>query len=624
MGKNKGKNQSQRASNYTNRGSHEPTAMELAFLRAQASKGNEPAVSKDMIDNLSGPKKKQMSADMPPAKTSRISSATIKPIQAKRHPSAHHAAAVKKSLFVGRHHGKPNPSGSAHSHFKKKAPVRLGLERVEDKTFVLSSEFQQETSFISSGQQWAEAKAAVGRTQVHHGNYNAEVDIVMGFDFGTSSSKVIIRDSGRRTAYAFPFGSSSSSGNSYLVPTQLYISEDGTLGLSSGDHSCGNIKSRLMIRSNEAVFYSTRIAQSISVTEVAAGYMAQVIRFSRAWFLKHTEAIYKKTDIHWHINVGMPSRSYDNKEMRKLFHLIGMAAWRLSLLPSPITIIDVKEYLQEGRRYCDPSDKGATPIPDEVKTLWLHPDYVNVHPEVIMEVVGYARSPLRTDGLHLIVDVGATTLDAATFIIHEREGGDIFPILSTEVERLGTLMLHLNRVHALKVAMEKSLQKIAAINPLLPLPGLSHYGTDIRNEDVGSYDESFFSECCKTIGRTIKDTKYHRDPYSSVWGTELPVFICGGGGRLSSYRQMIREMGERCAHAWDLFRGFAIKKIPKPDNLETPDLSPDEYDRLAVAYGLSFTADEIGEVIAQSKISDVARQTIKVDPEDRFVSKDMC
>lgn len=74
---------------------------------------------------------------------------------------------------------------------------------------------------------------------------------------------------------------------------------------------------------------------------------------------------------------------------------------------------------------------------------------IEVVPEVAAQAVGYARSTLRDPGLHLLVDVGATTLDICGFILHQAEGRDRYELLTTTVERLGALELHRERLGAL-------------------------------------------------------------------------------------------------------------------------------------------------------------------------------
>jgi len=297
-----------------------------------------------------------------------------------------------------------------------------------------------------------------------------------------------------------------------------------------------------------------------------------------------------------------------------------MAAWRISRVDSKIYIEEVKQHVKNAKKHIARDNQE---VELDAKDLWLHPDFVNTHPEVIMEVVGYARSPLRTEGLHLLVDVGATTLDVATFIIRSQDGTDVFPLLETGVERFGTMILHDWRVQALKEDLQNSLQHVNSIDPTIPLPDSSHYVIQIGNQDISKRDESFFQECLTKIGEVIKLTKHDRDPNSSVWSKGLPVFVCGGGGRLQSYMKVIKVLSERLNKITSI-KSFNIKEIPKPDQLEAPDLSYHDYDRLAVAYGLSHTSDEIGEVIPASKIENIRRGNLSKIIEDRFVSKDMC
>ena len=464
----------------------------------------------------------------------------------------------------------------------------------------------------------------VGISQAHDGTFQDESDIVIGFDLGTSSSKVVIRDSGRQTAYAVPFGALACSENLYLIPTRIFIGDDGHLSLSPARHSYSDLKIRVMDSPAQNVFSVLNASQTIAASELAAAYIALVIHFARGWFLKHTESIYRKTHIHWHINLGTPSKNYNDQKIRSIFQIIAMAAWRISRLDSTITIAEVKKILLEAGNHIE--TKGKNIDSNDFESLWLHPDFVNTHPEVIMEIVGYARSPLRTNGLHLLVDVGATTMDAATFIIHSQDGEDVFPLLETTVERYGTMELHNCRIQALKKSLQESLQEKNSIDSTIPLPDPVHYEIKAGMDDFSYSDGSFFKQCSAKIGEVIRATKKRRDPNSRAWADGLPVFICGGGGRLPAYREMVKSLGSRIAKSQTSFNEFEIKEIPKPDQLEAPDLPHQEYDRLAVAYGLSFTAFEIGEVIQESKISDIHREktTAIKSFEDRFVSKDMC
>lgn len=601
--------------------SHNPTAIELAFRRAESEKKKDVYESKTAMPIPSESKfapKTLPSIGHRKSEPQKTGHPHVKPAQKTAHTVQHRKAGANLPLPK---HKRQLPQKTTLPTARERPPVKLGLKPTTNKIFSLNA-----ASSSNIGQTLAPEKPQIikwaGKSQVHGGYVPDESDIVFGFDFGTSSSKIVIRDSGRQTAHAIPFNFLACSDNKYLVPTRIFINDDGNLSLSGGEYSYSDLKIHLMDNPEQVVFQARNTSQTITAAELAAGYMALVIFFARAWFLKKEEKIYKKTRIFWHINLGIPSSNYGDLKMRKTFKTIAMAAWRISRLESTITIADVKKYLKEAERHIE--TKGKDIEQKAYEDQWIHPDFVNTHPEVIMEVVGYARSPMRTDGLHLIVDVGATTLDVATFIIHKKNKEDVYPLMDTTVERLGTLMLHNERIEAVITTLERALWQVNSIDQRNPLPDHSHYGIKVSKKDVAEQDDIFFDKCANAIGSTVQNTKRQRDPFSDVWHTELPVFVCGGGGRHALYRKTIVDLGQRFGRAWNGFDGFTIKDIPKPPHLDAADLAHDEYDRLAVAYGLSFTADEIGEVVPESQTENIIVKTPVSTIENRYVSKEMC
>ena len=67
--------------------------------------------------------------------------------------------------------------------------------------------------------------------------------------------------------------------------------------------------------------------------------------------------------------------------------------------------------------------------------------------------------------------------------------------------------------------------------------------------------------------------------------------------------------GSRGPFSW--LAPFQFMEIPKPDNLHAPKLLPSEYHRLAVAYGLSFRCDDIGEYQEGTDIGEDEHMTRK-------------
>lgn len=538
----------------------------------------------------------------------------------------HRESSFQKSHSPGKSLAAPNQPATKkiklEENSQQKSPANLRLKPIPpDKniSIELKSPNLSGNGPIKSPNENKLSNDREGLTQVHDGNYNNESDVVMGFDFGTSSSKIVIRDAARNTAYAVPFDTYES--NRYLAPTRIFIEDDGTLDLKTGKYIFSDIKIMLMDDPDKSIFSSADGKFQVSALELAAAYLALLIRYSRTWFLNHTEQIYKNEHIFWQINLGIPSGKYYDPPRAKIFKVMVMAAWRISRYPGALKIETVKETLQKAERYIDDKDKLAEMEAEE--SLWLHRDFINTHPEVIMEVVGYARSPLRNNGLHLLVDIGASTLDAATFIIHSRAGEDLYPLLETRVKRLGTMTLHFRRIQDLKKLYETHLQEMSEIDPLNVLPDQSYYKMSPK-DTVDETDSAFFKECSTVIGEIVRETKNRRDPFSIAWERGLSVFICGGGGRFIGYKDAIVERGKAIETGVADFAGFDMKNIPKPDQLDAPDLALSDYDRLAVAYGLSFTVDEIGKVIPEKENDDITNETRTFNVDERYVSKDMC
>jgi hypothetical protein len=66
--------------------------------------------------------------------------------------------------------------------------------------------------------------------------------------------------------------------------------------------------------------------------------------------------------------------------------------------------------------------------------------------------------------------------------------------------------------------------------------------------------------------------------------------------------------------------GQAVE-LPKPDNIDAPKLGSAEYHRLAVAYGLSFSAMDLGKIVPPEAVTDILPKTTEVDIEQYYIEK---
>jgi hypothetical protein len=512
--------------------------------------------------------------------------------------------------------------------------IHNARQRGESKKAAKVKEYDAELLTPEIGRSRAPVKAAIPKRhltwQFYKGKATQESDLVIGFDLGTSCSKVVIQDKVLKKAWAVPFGDRGCQGNRYLLPTVLGIGRDNELTLDGGCPQIGALKTRFL-QDTDLVCRITDDACMTS-TECICAYIGLALMEIREWFWREKEKEYKARHINWELNIGMPARSYDNQGLYRRMKLLALGGWQLSLIDStPLTPHMVTRALcaaeaQLRSNGCN-EEKGE-----------LHPDLVVPIPEIIAQVIGYARSPLRKNGMYLMADIGASTLDVSTFILHENDGEDVYSILVAEVERLGAAILHNHRIQSAQKAIESvgapeiiakfraelmglSRSAFDGISPLPEIEPLFPKGCGEAIKQYRSLNKEFLVECSRVVRRVIGETMRRKNPLSDAWSRGLPVFLCGGGSKIETYRKLIPDVQERLRRT--AFSGFIPSQIPKPTNLETDDIPPRDFHRMSVAYGLSFSSIDIGNIIPPAAIGDLVQNKAIRDLGDRFIDKDM-
>ena len=145
-------------------------------------------------------------------------------------------------------------------------------------------------------------------TQLSHGS-DIEVQLVIGLDLGTSTTKVVIGDPDRKRFYAVPFSSGSS--NPYLVPTAIQADDGKKAVIKTGDGPgfLHDIKLDLMQ------------GESRATTVRVAAYIAQIVRHSIRWFLSVHADEYRDMEIFWTMALGLPTDSARQTELEHRFRL---------------------------------------------------------------------------------------------------------------------------------------------------------------------------------------------------------------------------------------------------------------------------------------------------------------
>ena len=184
----------------------------------------------------------------------------------------------------------------------------------------------------------------------------------------------------------------------------------------------------------------------------AVAYLAVTLREARARFMAAESDTYGRFDIRWALNLGIPSAGYDDQVVRRRFLRAARAAWKASCGAESVEWDSIGEVLKQERQ--PEFDPGIA---------------IEVVPEVAAQAVGYARSTFRDPGLHLLIDVGAGTLDVCGFVLHEWDGQDRYRLLTATVDRLGVLELHRRRLAVLTCLDRRDGNARGSIDPLTPI-----------------------------------------------------------------------------------------------------------------------------------------------------------
>lgn len=439
----------------------------------------------------------------------------------------------------------------------------------------------------------------VDNTNIH------PIDLVIGFDFGTSTSKVVIQapDLQGSPARAVNFGNLSLKDFPYLIPTTIWINEEGETSLLDRDdyNRFADLKIRLLPKVNSgngANFINSDAAIK------AICYLANVLQISRRWFLaENINLIGHRTIINWSFNLGVPSPCIEDNDENTIFNRIGRAAWILSVSDTDPGFINLKEAATIYE-----SLSGKDEWPDKMENA-LKCEF-SIIPEIAAGAIGYALSDQRRNGLHMMVDIGAGTVDVCMFILGNTEISNRYSLLTADVKPFGTAMYHSHILNKITAENPDVIQRQITYNTLtFPITDMqklvAYFNLDtntIKENNFNDYIEEFNRSLDMMLRNIIWNTKRVRAPYEIVWRelNQLPLVMIGGGSQSILYQNSIKRINKwMTSHVSN--RG--ILNIPSiiPRDL-TKDGRP-EY--LAVAWGLSHRSLDIGDIIPADRIEDI-------------------
>jgi hypothetical protein len=398
------------------------------------------------------------------------------------------------------------------------------------------------------------------------------LEVVLGVDFGTTSTKIVARlpyEAGS-PSFAIPaLRFARAEGHAYLWASRLWLTQDGIFSLQPLPHAaivCAIKANLISIGNSSRVVLDAGDGAKATSEEAAAAFLALQIRHAKGWLVTEKAVLVRRRRLRWTYNFGFPAASLNDADLRARYERCVAAAITLGSVPSEITLPLVR------------SELAAAALDGPRR---LERQLAALHPEIAAAVAGFANSTRREDGLYALVDVGGGTVDCCTFNLFTAEHGAArCPIFSARVELLGVEPWQLC-------------------------------------EGDAEADFRYLLDTLQTI--VIWETKLRHNPRSDRWRTGLPIFFVGGGISSKAHRASTLKLDSWLRrHAGAPVR---IETLPAPENLEHGECLARQVHRLGVAIGLSMPATDIPEVF-RPECSEDAPLAHRVPVEDRYVGKD--
>lgn len=459
-----------------------------------------------------------------------------------------------------------------------------------------------------------------------------ESEVVMGVDFGTSSTKVAIRDVDRQLTFPVYFPSLTGA-ESQITPTSLYtVNGRGSLG------GVGAPIDDIKIRALKTDSDDRSLA-------ICVAYLALVTRFARGQLWRRYSSNFSRRDLKWRFHFGIPASDVRDFPVKDRYLAICRAAVLMS--SSEFEGIDL-QLAADLYRHCATAQGAqlAFAQADEGIRSTFHgsgeyflQEGIKIWPEVMAQTFGFLRSnlwnPQRMSRV-MTVDVGAGTLDISLCEVSISLDGDnamVFTPLATFVDGLGLRNFVRHRYSAVLQACASDMQRDGLSRHAESLSQLDWVKTRVPTNlfgDCGFFPQLITQGDSRPIDLAFKDQMgkiiwsstvlpaFSRGNYAQ--SAELPVFLCGGGKGVGFYREFItyysRDHGFRVR--------FDMRDVRSGDDFIDSDAAI--FDRVSVAYGLAFP--DLGRFIDDGFGEPKSKPVLDLTPispkwADSYVDKDM-
>jgi hypothetical protein len=430
-------------------------------------------------------------------------------------------------------------------------------------------------------QSWQRLGAALA---IQPSQRRGKTQCTVGLDFGTAFTKVCVQF--REMTYVVRWDLAVPNCTPFLLPGVFTIQPDGTcvLGVAAGGGVCADLKIALL-KSHDL---SSKINAVI--------FLALVTRYARAWLFTQYSSVFSGFDIEWFMNVGLPTDPWENPEICDQYRDIALAAWDLGASGDAISVQTAKEVL--ARTGTAATAAGSM---DKVR--------VQAFPEFVAQIMSYVESAQRRDDLHLLVDVGAGTVDIVVFHVTSVDGDNRYLIHKASVILLGTHILLAYRADACQVVRKSWEENFASLDVRKFESQLS-----IPSGRLDPVQEYVIDKLFGTMRRLIAATKTYRYETSPAWTEGMPYLLSGGGKNVDVYRSVLSQARTQ----WPLLE----MRLRVPESFASGAIGEPDFHRVSVAHGLSYAADNLGQIERESEVADIRRtRSVREDMSERYIEK---
>jgi len=388
--------------------------------------------------------------------------------------------------------------------------------------------------------------------------------IIVGLDFGTSSTKAVWHDT---TANAYePFRWSAGGSQALFLPSLIGVYDNSVwygheaAGLPDGALRIPWIKICVLCRNKPKICRGCghssapgrvvlRSDLAVSAHVLAAAFLAQAMAVVERYLTERFSE--EELILQW--NLGCPVDHMDSLVARRSFEQMAWWAWKLRSAVSNPTPIQRFSGMEETLL--------DTGVPDESERL------VHVRPESHAAIMAFLQSPEAEEETYAIVDVGAGTTEISV-LLHAKNRADLGQPFTVNYLTDGTIPVGGDDI-------DRELAGIWGVS----------LGEAKRRKEHGEPPPRSLKavqEVFNAYRRLCCEVRFKR--LLPVEQCDYNLFVLGGGGRMAALRSKLKqdfpEYGVRLRR---------IQSLRPPANFALFGEAREQFDLLAVACGLSST-----------------------------------